>query len=263
MKFEPEKSITYILNLITPILQKHTLDPTTFSDLHTNVHAVERFKWSLDSLKVLVEDNLIKNNHVIGLILRNMLTDAYTFAYLYHYDNGKSEQEKLYALYYSDITNYSGFMQLLKNTKAISDDDYNRFIDLTENDASILKHVTTYCKDNGISPIIKTSKIVTWLLEDRKQNRNKNINNLYDLLNNSYRLWIRFSKHEHIGYYSYAFSRVKDVNGFKKQVLSDIQQVLILSIWTISAYIQKLQEPEAEKQLVEYSVEMVKQKAQD
>jgi hypothetical protein len=257
--FDPKTAINEILKIIDPVIEKYQkLDQKEFSETLTNVHAIERFKWNLDSLYALINEDTVKHNHAIGLVIRNILTDSYTMAYIMHYNSdGIEESRKLYGMYKDDLDKYGEFFKLMHENDHISKVEYDKFVNIQNSSEYGFKKLNAHIDNNSIKKIDSTSQIVKKLLTNRKQQKHKNINNLYDMLNRSYAAWNKYSKYEHMGYYSFIFSRNRNHPLFQEKLTNDIHEILIASSWVFSSNLAKLTEIKAAKALVDYSIKMI------
>lgn len=257
--FDPKIAIPDILKIIDPIVAKYSnLDPRDYSETHANIHVVERLKWNLDSLYILLINDVIKHHHAIGLIIRNILTDCYTMTYIKHYNSdGISEERKRFGMYKEDLDRYDQLLNLLYENGIFTEDDHNAFLRMQADEEFPIKRLKEFIEANNIKPINSTNTIVRKLLTNRKEQKHKNINNLYDMLNRSYFAWNIYSKHEHIGFYSYLFSRNRDAKVIQRRFLSDLHQILIASLWLISYNLDELGESKAKQAVIDYSTKVL------
>ena len=119
-------------------------------------------------------------------------------------------REKLfYSLYYDDIDKVKITMKNYLNGGFISNDDFDAY---TENyTKGIYAEVKQYCELNSCKDFPTPTKIAKWALQNRDND------GWVNEMISAYDIWSFYSKYEHVGWHSYAFTRNSKVSHRKDQ----------------------------------------------
>lgn len=189
-----------LINVLDSILKDELSKHKEFPKEFTFFHVIERTKCNLDSLQLLIDDDVSRHEHAIGLIKRNLLSDFITTGYILRLSDSKEDLiSKLYSLYHSDLKKVKDYIERSKST--IPEAAYEKFAsDFTNND-HIFGQIQEYYKAHELKSFPTTTTIFDYFFKIE----NKDI--WIKLLIDSYDLWLLLSKYEHLGWYSYAATR--------------------------------------------------------
>lgn len=209
------EAIKEILEIINPVIKKERKGTVSFPVEFTFYLLLERVKGNLDSLKILIENGIVRHDHAIGLISRNLLTDFITTGYAILLPHDKEETErKLYALYYSDIKKVDSFLKVLKSTDSINDEKH---LELQEKyNENIYKIIKEYYAENELKTFPSIGGIIEMFIKSDLKDR------WSEEIKRSYEIWILYSKYEHLGWNSYELTR----NISKESTTSNLFSVL-------------------------------------
>ncbi len=108
------KIIDRISELITPVIANNENKELDFPKNLMLLHVIERTKYSLYSLKVLIENSFDVNEHAISLLLRNLLSDFITFIYILTSSNQDELELRLFQLLNNDLNKAQNHFKLLE-----------------------------------------------------------------------------------------------------------------------------------------------------
>ena len=235
----PLEIIRKILENINPVLARdqHKKEfPVDF----TFYHVLERAKFSLESIAVLVKDGIAKHDHGIGLILRNLLTDFITTGYFIKIlQSDQDVKNSLYSLYNTDLKKTDSFMKLLLKYGVINQTEMDKFMELYVDENHIYNMIRTYAEENKLKNFPPTSSIIEEFLK-------ADSNDLWiKQVQESYDIWISLSKYEHVGWNSYHITRKTNENSAIKRLDNVLSKTLILTASCLAI----LKEKESEKKI--------------
>lgn len=189
------------LKILNPVLDKTNNYEINNPKKFIFCQILERVKFSIISLKLLIENDIIKHDHAIGLISRNLLTDFITFGYLIGLSVNKEQFEKnLYVLLNCDLKRVDSEIEYYKNY-GIPDEKRNEYFARYVNEIpykTIRDYVNKHKLDKEQFP--KTTTIIKKFLKAKR-------NDVLSKGINSFNKWFVYSKYEHLGWYSYELTR--------------------------------------------------------
>lgn len=232
----PDIIIAEILKIINPILIKYLDQKINFPVEFTFYHVLERIKFNLESLQILVKDNITKHDHAIGLISRNLLSDFITTGFIIKLSTSEDDYySNLYSLYDSDLKKADSFLNMYKDAGCVDDDEWKNYNEKYSDENNIYKLIRDYCKDLDIKSFPTTRKIIERFLKSE-------MNDPWAVqIKKSYDTWGFFSKYEHIGWYSYDLSR----NADKSIVIERLNSVLCNTSILVGSCLDTLKEEQA------------------
>lgn len=189
-------------NEIDLIIKKYINEDVQFPVELTLIHVLERTQFSLHSLNLLLQGNIGKKEHSIGLICRNLLTDFITISYIIN--KADSEEElyvNLYSLHLSDIKKTEASIEFFKGNEKLTDKEYLNAIDKLNNPKGIYKFIKDYASDYKLKLLPQTAQMIDWFLKNHNEDPwRKSVADSYDP-------WLFYSKYEHLGWFSYELTR--------------------------------------------------------
>lgn len=206
----PNSILTEAIQIIKPVLSGRVQSSEEFPVQFTFRLALERVYFSLESLHALLSTQSLNHDHAMGLIARNLLSDYLIISYLLKRHSDPKEREKLfYSLYNDDRKKLESTMNNYKKGGFISDNEFDTY---QENySKGIHAEIKQYCALNGCKKFPLTAEIAEWALGNREKD-----SGAMEMVE-AYDTWIYYSKYEHIGWHSYAFTRSSKVNLRKDQ----------------------------------------------
>jgi len=194
--------ISSILKIIDPVLNRRNNETTDFPVEFTFTQILERIKFNLESMKVLVENGIAKHDHAIGLISRNLLTDFITTGYIIKLSASDEEiYVKLYALHNSDLKKIDSYLNLAKSAGFSDDTELDAFKMKYSDENHIYKTIRDYCIEFEVKNFPSMISIIElFIIADLKDR-------WADEIKRSYDIWIFYSKYEHLGWNSYDLTR--------------------------------------------------------
>jgi hypothetical protein len=215
-----DKVISSILSIINPVLNKRYNESISFPLEFTFCQVLERVKFNLESIKVLLDKGIDMHDHAIGLISRNLLTDFITTGYVIKLSNSEEEIDmKLYALYNSDLKKVDSLLKTLKKADFVSNDELNVINEKYSNDNKVIRD---YC----IEYEIKSFPSINTIIESFIKSDLKDI--WSDQIKRSYDIWIFYSKYEHLGWSSFDLTRNTSAEKANERLTSVLMKTLIL-----------------------------------
>lgn len=235
---ETDVIISKTLTLVNSILSKDIDERNNFPIGFTYYQVLERAKCSLDSLQLLVSDSIVKHDHAIGLILRNLLSDFITTGFIIRLSKDEeTHYVNLYSLHNSDLKKVDALLNMYKNQGYVNADDLKSYEARYSNDNHIYKVIRDYCEEHQVKSFLPTRQIISKFLESDK-------NDIWvDKIKQSYGLWSFLSKYEHLGWNSYDLTRgVKEKDADER-----LRSVLFNTLIMIGCCFEILKEQEALK----------------
>jgi hypothetical protein len=196
------QNIQEILSLINPVLSKELNSSIEFPVEFTFYHVLERVQMNLDSILVLTKDSIIKHNHAIGLLSRNLLSDFITTGFIIRLSKSEDEHySNLYSLYDSDLKKADAFIKMYKDAGYIEENSYSEYNNRYSNENHIYKLIRDYRIEFGTKDFPATKSIIECFLKS-------DLTDAWALqIKKSYDIWTLLSKYEHIGWNSYDATR--------------------------------------------------------
>ena len=218
-----DKVISSILNVINPVLNNRSKASITFPLEFTFFQVLERIKFNLESIKVLLENGIEKHDHAIGLISRNLLTDFITTGYIIKLSSSEEDvYMKLYALYNSDLKKVDSILKTLKDAEFVNDDELKVLNEKYSNENHIYKVIRDYCIEFDVTSFPPVSVMIeSFIKSDLKDNWSDQIKRSYDI-------WIFYSKYEHLGWNSYDLTRNTSAKKSNERLRSVLLKTLVL-----------------------------------
>ncbi|WP_018344263.1 hypothetical protein [Cytophaga aurantiaca] len=200
-----DKSITEILNLINPILIKDESSTLNFPIQFTFHHVLERTTVSLESIRILMKSGISAHDHAIGLLSRNILSDFIIVGYISKFSKNEDDMiDMLNNFYNADLKKVDTYIETLKKLKIAPEGLQEHHLNKYLTDNSVLNYVRTNI-NTGKSSKTNTNFIIS---EIHKKFSEKESQDFYDIqIIKSYDTWLLLSKYEHLGWYSYEFTR--------------------------------------------------------
>lgn len=200
-----QQIISELLELINPLFTKEIEQKNDFPIGFTFYHILERIRSNINSLGKLESDSIIKHNHAIGLICRNLLTDFITTGYIILDSKNEDEMKsKFYTHYKSDVEKTDSFLQTQKEIGNITEEDFQNLN-------------KKYLQEDNIHYIIRKNssnkKGAFQIKQIIEKFGTSDTNNIWkNCIVGSYDLWFYFSKYEHFGWNSYYLTRNQTSN---------------------------------------------------
>ena len=230
---QQEKIIEEILVIIEPFLSKNKQKINVPYELAFH-HLLERVGWNIKSLSLLIRKDIIKHDHVIGLILRNMISDFLISGFIILTSKSKNEViDKLYSLYNADIKKVGSFLKMIMKAGLFSEEEFKKY----ENN---YKEIRDYCDKNKPEKIPTISGIIELILKSELKDH------WFKEIKNSYDTWVFYSKYEHFGWFSYETTRNID----KTKTINTINSVLRMTTTLIGSCLEILGEKKAMKESI-------------
>jgi len=234
-------TIKRTLEIINPIIEKDLEEKNNFPAGFTFFHILERVKLNLQSIYLLAKDSMVKHDHAIGLISRNLMTDFIVSGYIIKlFGSEEIYYNKLYSLYNSDIKKTKSIINMFFEKGFIDEDEKNK-IEENFNNYSIYKVIHDFAANHNLKEFPNTKSIIEKFL-DIDQN-----DEWIDQIKRSYDLWVYLSKYEHLGWYSYYLTRNTQSVKIKERLNSVLFKTLILT----SSCLEILGEKRALKKIIE------------
>lgn len=202
--------LTEAIQIIKPVLSGRVQSSEKFPVQFTFRLALERVYFSLESLHFLLSSQSVNHDHALGLIARNLLSDYLIISYLLKRYSDPMEREKLlYSLYHDDLDKVERTMKRYLKEGFISKKDFETYT--TNYSEGIYSEVKEYRELNAGEKFPSIADIAEWALKNReKDSRAMEMVAAYDT-------WIYYSKYEHIGWHSYAFTRDSKISHRQNQ----------------------------------------------
>lgn len=237
-----QQSISRILEIISSNddLNKEDLDfPVEF----TFYHLLERIKDNLISLELLSKNELVLHDHVIGLIIRNILSDFITTGYIILESKDLDElTDKLIAHLNADIRKMDTHIETLKVHNYIDAEKYETIKNKYSQNNSITEYIRNQSAELKEKKTPNNKMIFETFLQSENQLQwNQKIIDAYDL-------WLFYSKYEHIGWFSYEFTR--EINHNK--ISNNIKFTLLCTIIMTGSCYELMNNENALSQTIEF-----------
>jgi hypothetical protein len=232
----PDEIIKQISGIIIPVMAKHKSKDFDFPTQFTFFHVLERIKFNLESLDLLVRSDIIKYEHGIGLICRNLLSDFITIGFIVKLSKDEEDYHvNLYRLYYTDLSKAESFLNVYLKAEIATTEDLKIFQGKKNNPEEIHKLVFDYATKYKINKFPSNAGIIDLFIQSKLEDQwAKEIIASYDL-------WVFYSKYEHIGWSSYNFTR----NAEKTKAITRLLSVLRKTILLTYTCLDKLGEKQA------------------
>ena len=236
------KTIQNFVAIIAPVLSANIGKQKTFPIEVTFLHVLERVRLSLQSLYVLVKDDLLKNDHGIGLISRNLLSDFIITGHIIHTSSTEEEMtEKLYSMYNSDLKKQDAFIRMFKDSGMMSDDEFNNYFLRYDDDSDMHKIIRDNYNLGNQNFFPTTKNIIEEFLKTEIDDK------WVHEIKNGYDIWVFFSKYEHLGWGSYSYTRNTELLKAEQRLKSVIFKTIILA----ASCCEILEENDALEQLID------------
>lgn len=227
-----EKIIKEILVIIEPVLSKNRKKLDAPYEL-AFYHLLERVGWNIESLSVLIRKDIIKHDHVIGLILRNMISDFIITGFIIFSELKDEVIDKLYSIFCSDIKNVDSFLKMFMEAGLFEEEEFKKHKNSD-------KEIREYCDRNKPDKIPTIRRIIELVLKSELKDH------WFKELLNSYETWVLYSKYEHFGWYSYKTTRNID----ETKTINTINSVLRMTTILIGSCFEMLGEKKALKESI-------------
>ncbi|MES2286098.1 MAG: hypothetical protein V4547_10450 [Bacteroidota bacterium] len=232
----PDKIIKQILEIINPIMDKNKAKDFDFPSEFTFFHVLERIKFNLESLDLLVGSDMIKYEHGIGLICRNLLSDFITIGFIVKLSKDEEEYYvNLYRLYYTDLSKAESFLNMYLKAEIVTEQDLIIFRNKKKNPEEIHKLIFDYAAEYNINKFPSNAGIIELFIQSKLNDQ------WISEVINSYDIWTFYSKYEHIGWSSYNFTRNTEKTKAVQRLLSVLKKTTLL----LSTCLDKLGETES------------------
>ncbi len=124
----PEEIINKMFDIIHPIINRKKLKTLDFPVDFTFFHALERIDNNLQTLNLLIKNDIIKYKHTIGLVCRNILSDFITTGFIVLISKDLDDfHVNLYRLYYNDLLKSESFLNLYVKAGLATEDDLTKY----------------------------------------------------------------------------------------------------------------------------------------
>src|SRR6056297_2132943 len=141
----PLETIGSILEIINPVIGKDLAEKNNFPKGFTFFHVLERVQLNLSSIQTLAKEDIVKHDHGIGLISRNLLSDFIVTGFIIKHSESEDDlYTSLYSLYISDLKKMDSFLQMFKDAGFVTDSDLTRFKEKYSDDKHIYKVIRDY-----------------------------------------------------------------------------------------------------------------------
>ena len=239
---KPDLIITKILHIIIPVLKKDLDQKNNFPVGFTFYHVLERVRFNLESIQILAKDNIVKHDHAIGLISRNLLSDFIATGYIIKLSVSEDDYySKLYSLYDSDLRKVDSFLNMYKKAGFIDDDELKKHNKKYSDENHIYKVIRDYCEEFDLKSFPSTRAIIEKFLKS-------DMNDPWvDQVQKSYETWILLSKYEHLGWYSYDVT----INTDNEKAIERLNSVLFKTVILVGSCLETLKEEQAMKDSVD------------
>lgn len=212
--------IEKIQNVIKPVLDKEPEFNSNFPVEFTLYHILERANCSINSLRILSKESIVTNDHAIGLISRNILTDFILISYIIVKSDSKEDLRWYYALYRSDYNKMKSYLNFAERHKFVSSQELIELNKIYEND--FYKIIKTNSEIEKVNFPSMKDIVEEFMTEFQTHLLANHISAAYDI-------WILLSKYEHLGIHSYTLTRQVPVENLKARLDTIISKSFILS----------------------------------
>ena len=233
---KPLETIGSILGIINPVIEKDLAEKNNFPKGFTFFHALERIQWNLESIKTLAKENIVKHDHGIGLISRNLLSDFIVTGFIIKLSESEDDfYLNLYSLYNSDLKKTDSFLQMFKDAGYLDDAEIKNYNEKYLNDGHIYKVIRNYANEFELRGFPSTRAVIEKFLASDKDDV------WISQIQKSYDTWVYLSKYEHLGWNSYDLTRKTD----SKKANDRLNNVLFKTIILTGSCLEILGEKEA------------------
>ncbi len=125
----PEEAIQKMLDIINPIMSQQKSRSLEFPVEFTFFHALERINYNIQTLDLLINNDLVIYDHAVGLSCRNLLSDFITISYIVRFSKDIDEcYVNLYRLYYTDLKKNESFIDLFTKAGLVTENDKKNIV---------------------------------------------------------------------------------------------------------------------------------------
>lgn len=229
------ETIIKIQNIVAPVLLRENEYKEKFPIGFTFNHFLERTNYSLTSLKILLSNNIIENDHAIGLIGRNILSDFLTVSYIIAKSLSVEDDKVFYSLYKSDLDKMNSYLTLSEKYNLISPSEIQDIVNIYSDENLIYQKIKSYNKNFKVSPFPSIKNIAEQFMNVYKNHV------LAAKVIQSYDIWLLLSKYEHIGIHSYTLTRPINIETLSLRA----KFILSFAALTIGCSLSELKEQSA------------------
>lgn len=230
-----QKVIAEIRRIANPVLQKSAGKKVDFPVTFTFTQALERLDRVLESLAVLVGNDLLKHEHSIGLLLRNILSDFLPIAYMVKFSRLDELEPKLYSFYKADIKKVESHIERFRKGGLVSQEEADRYHASTTSAGAFHQMVKDYCSQHTVKDFPSNGAIVDLVFAIKPASE------LANKIQQAYDLWFYYSKYEHIGWYSFDLTRQRD----RKLIQARLDDVLRIAVILLGMCAEMLKDEDA------------------
>jgi hypothetical protein len=222
------------INQITKIAIRENDEKVISPDEVIIKTVIERVHFNTISLRTLISEDLKKNEHAIGLICRNLLTDFLSISYIFLSSNQEvTRNDNFIRLAYSDIKNIEAFFELGKSKGLLNKEESRKVENNLQSDNAI--QILKEELDKRNLKRFPSSKDIFKHFTNKKDNHS-----WHQAIVDAYDIWVYLSKYEHIGYYYYKFTR--DFN--KSEIIKRIRITLSNTTLLLGGCLEEINETE-------------------
>ncbi len=231
----PIEIISKLRSIARPILETAG-EKESFPVRFTFRLVLERLEINLSSLGILVESDLLRHNHSIGLICRNILSDMITTGYLIKLSTSEENlYERLYSLYHSDLKRTDSLIRLYQEADVLSAEEALAYREKHAMPNTMYRAIREYVEEYKPNPFPGTTLAIKQLLALKK-------NDAWTIeLKHSFDIWTFYSKYEHLGWYAFEWTRPLE----RTKVELRLKSVLRLAALLQSSCLEMLDKKEA------------------
>jgi len=244
-----EEIIKSMLDIISPVMKRNKTKSLNFPDEFTFFHSIERINFNLQTLDLLINIDLIKYDHAIGLCCRNLLSDFITTGFIVKLSKDEEDYYvNFYRLYYSDLNREHSFLNLFIRAGIATENDRKKINDKKNDPREIHKLVFDYAAEFELKNFPSSTDIVSQFI------KSKNDDLWSQEIINSYDVWSFYSKYEHIGWHSYGLTRDTSKDKATKRLIGVLKKTTIL----LASCLEILKEKPAFEKSVELMMQVYK-----
>lgn len=230
---ENEKLINEMLNVIRPVLEKENGRKLDFPTEFTFFHVLERIRFNLQTIDLLIKTDIVLHEHAVGLCCRNLLSDFITTGFIIKQSKDQNEYYvNLYRLYYTDLRRTDSFFNMFSGAGFATEDEIKKYNEKKNDPNDIYKLVFDYAAEFELKQFPSNAAIIEQFIKsDGKDLWNREIINSYDV-------YTFYSKYEHLGWHSYSLTR----SGNKEKLYERLHTVLSKTTILLSSCFEILKE---------------------
>lgn len=199
------------IQFLSKILEKEIPNSDELPTGITYLQIIERTNYSLLAINRLLDSNDYKYSHALNLICRNILTDYILIMYIQVKFNSNSEEIKCFLLsIYND--EFDRLQKTIESKVYISrSEDFNIMFNNPKDRLYQIKNIIKHY-NNKIPEYKSTIAMYNVLVN------NHGSNTLTQEVIEAYGIWMKLSKSEHIGWFSFEFSRTLNIEEMKSLI---------------------------------------------